>query len=277
MPRVALVVTGDLEQRGLAASLARVFPEADFHIEAKLNGFTTGTLPNVGAAPIPTLVDKLAAALVAAVDPGRTGTPSDLAIAIDDLEIANLHQPGVVVATFRDAVTRYVNGKWPSTARQQRAYALLRERASFHLLSPMPEAYFFSDTSALAAAGVSASPQLAPGVDLEDFTVVDAPYLAAPTGSPGWAKSNRARHPKHYLQYLIDPTEGLRYRETQQGLAALGRVEWAALSGKHPTHLRLLRSLLLDLSHGLGQQARIPAGPDHPATALKQPGVLRNA
>jgi hypothetical protein len=273
MPRVALLVTGEMERRGLAASLQRVFPEVDFHVEMKLDGFTTGRVRNLGATTTLQVVDKLAGALVAAVDPGRGGKPTDLAIAVEDLEVGNLDQPGVVVQTFRDAVARHVDARWPSQARRDRALATLRERASFHLLAPMPEAYFFAAATPLAATGVTRTPELAPGVDLEEFTVVDPGYLAPATGSAEWATQDRNRHPKRYLQYLLDP---LLYTETQEGLAALGCIDWASLTIACPTHLRFLRSLLLDLAYGLGQEARIPAGPEHPATAFR-PNLLRNA
>ena len=100
--RVALIVTGELERAALHGSLHRAFPEHTFHVEAKLD----------------------------AVDPGRNGTASDLAMVVDDLEIANLDQPHVVVETFRDAVDRYVASAWATSSRCDRARALLRERAS---------------------------------------------------------------------------------------------------------------------------------------------------
>ncbi len=278
MSRVALVVTGDLERLGLAESLQRVFPSDEFHVEAKLDGFTSGLLPHRGSTPVRGLVDKLAAALVAAVDPGRTGTPSDFAVAVDDLEIVNLHQPDLVVDTFRDAVARYAATCWSNQARTTRAQERLRTRASFHLLSPMTEAYFFGDPAALAAAGARGSPQLAPGVDLEAFTVVDATFLAAPAGSAKWARADRARHPKEYLRYLVDPTHPpeVEYRETKQGRAALAKLDWAGLSRSYGMHLQLMRSLLVDVADAVGAPTPVPAVPLHPATSRKA-GVLRNA
>jgi hypothetical protein len=271
MKRVALVVTGELERRGLAASLARIFPEASFHVELKVDGFTTARVRNLGATTVPTLVDKMARALVAAVDPGRSGTPSDLAIAVDDLEIANLDQPGVVVETFRDAVVRHADVVWKNASRRELCRERLRDRASFHLLSPMTEAYFFGQEGPMVSLGVAGRTELAPGVDLEEFTVADATYLTAPEGSAEWAKANRRRHPKHYLQYLM--SDG--YGETDEGLAALEKVDWRRLADDYPAHLRFLRALLADLAHGLGR-TDVPPGPEHEATRLRG-GVLRNA
>lgn len=71
MTRVALIVTGDLERLGLATSLGRLFPNAEFHFEMKVDGFTSRRVRNMGATKIRGLVDKMAEALVAAVDPGR--------------------------------------------------------------------------------------------------------------------------------------------------------------------------------------------------------------
>jgi hypothetical protein len=272
MTRVALIVTGELERRGLATSLSRLFPNSEFHIEMKVDGFTSPRVRNMGATAIPGLVDKMAAALVAAVDPGRNGTPSDLAVAVDDLEIANLDQPDIVVETFRDAVARHVEQAWQSDRRRAQARIRLRECASFHLLSPMTEAYFFGDRDVLTVLGIAERAELAAGVDIEEFTVVDSRYLATPRGPESWAKDNRARHPKHYLQYLTDGG----YRETREGVAALGATRWEGLLANHPTHLRLLRSFLRDLAAGLGDETRVGPGPEHPATSLKW-DVLRNA
>lgn len=271
--RVALIVTGELERAALAASLQRVFPEHEFRVEMRFDGFTSQRVKNLGPTKVPGHVDKLAAALVAAVDPGRNGAPSDLAVLVDDLEIANLDQPDVVVATFRDAVERHVRAHWPSAARQDVSRERLRERASFHLLAPMIEAYFFGHAGSLDAAGAVTPPVLADGADLEDFTVVDAPYLDAPPAARTWARPDRARHPKSYLQYLIDPSMTTRYREVKNGVDALDVLDWGGLARRDRTHLALLRSMLADLADALGHEA--PQGVLHPATARKA-GLLRN-
>jgi len=272
MTKVALLVTGKLEALGLAECLGRVFPQAEFHVDMRLDGFTTSRVRNLGATRVPGLVDKLAAALVAAVDPGRDARRSDLAVAIDDLEVANLDQPEVVVEAFRDAVARHLYARWPSSARREAAAERVRGRASFHVLAPMTEAYFFGADDTLRAASVTAIPDLAPGVDLEAFTVVDAPFLAAPVDSAEWARPDRARHPKRYLKYLT----GSAYRETQEGLAALKALDARALVQRSTNQLLFLRALLADIADGVDDNSLAFVDPCHPATRLGA-RVLRNA
>jgi hypothetical protein len=276
--RIALIVTGELERLGLAQSLERAFPEAEFMVDSKRDSFTSGRVSILANPPIPALVDKLAAALVAAVDPGRNGARRpDRVVVVDDLEIVNLDQPEVVVEAFRQAVVRHVEGHWASETRREVARARLRESASFHLLAPMTEAYFFADAPALVAVGVKKMPVLAAGQDHEDFLVEDTGYLQPVDGAHSWARPDRAKHPKRYLQYLLDPAEVVRYRETKQGLAGLQATHWRrVVPARPPAQLRLLRSLLFDLAMGLGTDpAWIGASP-HPATWQHPGGVLRN-
>lgn len=278
MPRIVLVVTGDLERIGLADSLQRVFPQADFAVDAlKRDSFTSSRVRVIGDTETPKLVDKLAAALVAAVDPGRSGKPADLAFVVEDLELANLDQPQIVVAAFRDAVLRHVDKHWSSEVRRSLALKRLHEKASFHLLAPMTEAYFFAAAEPLKAAGVASPAILKKGHDLEDFTVDDPAYLQEPVGSRSWARAAREKHPKRYLQYLLDPSEAIRYRETKQGVAALASTNWLQITAIHSQdHLRFLRSMIVDLAMGLGLPIGNYPGQTHPVTWLDGRKVLRN-
>jgi len=273
MTRVALIVTGRLEELALADSLNRVFPDTTFYVEKKLDCFTSSRVRDLGATRTPSLADKLAQSLVATVDPGRDGHPADLVLVVEDLEVANLDQPDVVVDVLRNAVARHIDAHWPSQARRERAHRRLRERASFHLLCPMTEAYFFGDRATLAAAGVTAQPRLEPDVDLESFSVVDTTYLSEPRGTKTWATENRRRHPKHYLQFLLEPDA---YAETEHGRRALDQLDWSALVAAHASHLSFARSMLADLADALGLPAARFMGPRHPATA-RAPSILRNA
>jgi hypothetical protein len=278
MPTVSLIVTGHLEEVGLASSLGRVFPAATFSVEKRLDSFTSARAKKLGPTRAPALVDKIAERLVATVDPGRGGKPADHVMVVEDLEVANLDQPEVVVDVFRDAVERHIERVWSSLERREKGRERLRERASFHLFSPMIEAYFFADPAWLAAAGVTAATQLAAGTDLEDFVIADTTYLEAPPCPKSWAMANRARHPKHYLQFLLDPNipPATKYRETQEGARALECVDWKVLVAKRVAHVRLARSMLLDLADGLGRPADLSPGPAHPATRGR-PTLLRNA
>lgn len=170
MKRVALIVTGQAEHRALHLSLQRYFPDDRFEPQYR-DSFTSIPLP---AAPAfnperPSLVEKLATALVAAVDPGRTGEPADLAVLVDDLELANTGAPERVVRHLRMAVADHVQRRWPSADRRDRCLQLLQARCSFHLLAPMLEAYFFGEPAALRRAGAQREPQLDGARDLEDF------------------------------------------------------------------------------------------------------------
>ncbi len=272
MPCIALIVSGELEKVALPAALTRAFPEATF-VAQRVSSFTSSPVSAAPAASVPALVDKFAAALVAAVDPGRSGQAADMAIAIEDLELANIFQPDAVCSIFAGAVARHVASHWPSEERRARARRRLSERASFHLLSPMPEAYFFSDPACLAAAGTGASPLLQSGTDLEYFMVRDPTYLAAGPGRSWARRSGREHHPKAYLQYLLDPTEATRYRETRQGKDALGVLDLHAVVSQNSAHTRFLRSLLADIALFLDRPP--PSGDLHPTTAAT-PTVLRN-
>ncbi|HEY4188553.1 MAG TPA: hypothetical protein VGP07_26015 [Polyangia bacterium] len=272
MARVALIVTGSVEKAGLAASLQRAFPGTEFETQ-QVDSFTSS---RVGSRPsgtsLPGVVDKLARALVAAVEPGRNGTPPDLAIAVDDLELVNLDQPGIVVEEFRKAVDRHVNEHDWNEPRRSRARDRLRARASFHLMVPMIEAYFFASSVSLAAAGVIDGSTSIPDGDPEAFAATDPVYLGASPGqdpsrwpnSSNWAKAGREGHPKWYLQYLLEPTS---YRETKQGLAALKATHWRSIVAKQASQLCFARSLLSDLARGLDLPEGTISGDVHPSTS----------
>src|SRR5262245_33119391 len=106
MKRVALIVTGELEKKALHLSLQHIFPDVEFDVRQR-ESFTSCALPEE---PIfepgrLSLVEKLADALIAAVDPGRLGTPVDLAFLIEDLELLNMAAPERVVHHVRAAIT----------------------------------------------------------------------------------------------------------------------------------------------------------------------------
>jgi hypothetical protein len=283
MKRVALLVTGDVEKRALHLSLGRIFPEAAFEPQ-QLDGFTSVELP---AEPTfdparPSLAEKLAAALVSAVDPGRSGVPADLAFLVDDLELFNARVPERAVHHIRVAVERHIEARWPSADRRGRSAGLVRERCSFHLLSPMVEAYFFGEPAALERAGATRPARIDPRVsDVEDFVTDDPDFLAPPDGKhPVWAKAQRARHPKRYLQFLCDP-EGdnpRAYRETKGGHEALRSLDWRAVLDP-PSHVRFARAFLADLAEALGspELATLFPGEAHGLTSRNdRDNVLRN-
>jgi hypothetical protein len=149
LPTVLLIVTGDMERLALCKSLARYFAEVRFE-RLKVNGTTTNRLhPPDAALDIPGPMQKLAAAMFAAVThgraitKGRTEEPADFVFAIDDLEPRNLDQPAVVVGWVRRAMRAHIDASYPDQRARTRAAERVRSRCSFHLFAPMPEAYFF--------------------------------------------------------------------------------------------------------------------------------------
>jgi hypothetical protein len=278
MKRVALLVTGKTEEV-LHQSLKRVFPEVEFVMLPRRDGFTSTELfltPPRGTDELPTAAEKLAAALVAEVDPGRNDGPlPDAVVLVDDLELDNTAWPERAVEYVRAAVQTHVERRYSNETARQRALSRVRERCSFHLLCPMVEAYFFAEQAALERAGAKRDSTFdVKTKDVESFEVADPDFLTPPDRKnkralPPWAASDRARHPKRYLQFLCDPMGTLEhaYKETVGGRAALRDLDWPAVLA--PTaHVQFVRSLIHDLADALGEHgiAQQLAGSTHPLT-----------
>jgi hypothetical protein len=288
MKTVKLIVTGDLEAAALHHALRRIFCDIELSIAVKLDGFTSAELTEVPLLGGPTAsdVEKLALKLVTEVEPGRRDRPPDMAILVDDLELCNQARPERAVAHVRRAVEHHLERlPWPSRASRDRACARIRERCSFHLLDPMIETYFFGEPAALVRAGAKRPSSVEPRVtDLERFVTSDAAFLARPDSLPGeelppWARPQRARHPKHYLQFLCDPSGAVRraYQEVRDGSKALGSLAWEEVL-KHQQHVRFLRSLILDIADRFDEReiALRFTGDAHPLTWPGEGTVLRN-
>lgn len=282
MTEVALLVTGVTELE-LGAALAPVFPSLRFTVLPRLDGFTSNRVGDED--PVEDgRARELARALIAAVDPGRARrgeAPPDYAVAIDDLELANRDRPAVVVEHFRRAVDAEIAAMWPSAARQDRCRAIVRERCSFHLFTPMIEAYFYGDRAALLRARArraSAFDGLA--CDPEAFSVAEPDFLAPASGAVYWATEGRGEHPKRYLEFLIDPQGDApkreRYREARDGRAGLRGLAWREITAP-PAHVAFLRSLLADLADIAGVDAPSPGVPAGPTGLLHHRArTLRN-
>jgi hypothetical protein len=284
MPRVALIVTGRLEQVGLPSALRRLFPGVEF-LPEYFEGFTSCRLTSGPAAPRPigigTNAEKMATAMMLALDPGRREIPADYAFALEDLELANDDQPERVVNAFREAVRSCLPGLHNTALRQNRCETQVPLRCSFHLLRPMIEAYLFADPEALRRAGVKQAPSLVPGCDLEDFETDDPGYREIISASQV-GPASRLHHPKWYLRWLCDPTGEPRekaFRETKGGVAALAGLDWNRVLGQ-PGRCPFLRSFVADLADALELSPPFPDGGCHPLTARHHPGrkdrLLRN-
>lgn len=277
--RVALLVTGKTELRGLPGALQDVFPGIEFQaIEdvpgRPFRGFTSNPVP----APIqiaPTSLDKLVARAISLVEPADA-KQWDLVVIFEDLELANRSQPDRVCEAVRQAFANHVAGLERDEVAKQTLAEAIRHRISFHLAVPMIESWFFAAPSALTALGLGATSFHKKPGDPEQFESTDKKYIGAvpssctafcrngsPKGDrPKWigAQSERVLHPKGYIQWLLmDPAHKTctSYRESTAG-QVLEKIEWARLLG-NPDHMPFARALIADLAEGLGQSPAIPA------------------
>jgi hypothetical protein len=220
--QVSVFVTGKCEE-AIGDALHALFPDLAVTVQPRRDGFTSAAL---GESPIldpRSNLRKLAAALVAEVEPGRRSKPPDMVIAIDDLELVNFDHPERPYLHFREAVRAHASEHpWPTALSRTRAEDRLRERCSFHLLVPMVEAYFFADPDALARCGASS-----------EALVEDDP-------------ERLRRHAKEALREL-NPD----YLETRECRSALSSLGWSRVLATRD-HARHLRALAFDVAERFG-------------------------
>ncbi len=275
MARVMLITTGLMEELAFPRSLARLFPGHEFITRPHMDSFTSAALPPDYAAlrekRLLLNLEKFAKTLIGQVAGGRRDEPrADYVVALEDMELRNAEAPEAIIHALRDAVTHNLWGDGSTPKRQRDA---LRTRCSFHLMAPMTEAYFFADPAALARAtgpGPDHPCRFDPSArDIEDFHVVDEPYLAAPVVAKAererhdWRSEDRVRHPKRYVEYLTDAKlDGkARYAETTHGRDALAELDWPRVvrrDDRAPVFARFARSLLADLVDMLGASPSCP-------------------
>jgi hypothetical protein len=280
--RVRLVVTGDLEKAALGASLQRALRDAgaDVTFDPPLllagGGMTTAPLPDPSnpATRTPTPMRLMARALVTETFLAPSRILPDLVVGIDDLELANVHQPHVVAAWLRRALKEHLAERFskPGTeAEAARVREALRARCSFHLLVPLAEAYLFGEEAALARAGVAqGTPVHRIGTDVEAFETDDPGFLPdalqrnaeqVARGNPWWREE---RHPKRYLEFLLGLSGGI-YVETQGGARALATLDWTTV-GADAAAVTSARALFQDLSNALDIANPLGAGTVSPST-----------
>lgn len=291
--RIKLIVTGDMERQALAESLKQIYPsvnsagqEVIWEKPRKLHCATSHRLSSDPGSPS-TQMRQLARAMIDEAIDGKAGVPSDMVIAIDDVEVANMGQEGVIAQHFRMACLIALNEKVSSAQTRNRYCDMLRQRCSFHVLRPMVESYLFADPAALAVSGVMAgiNPVLRHPTDVEDFEVTDPLWL------PQCRKSNELQrannpwwrheyHPKRYLEHLILRSGGPSYDETDQGRRALQRLQWTVIP-KAQSDVGFLRALFEDIADFVGVPS--PLGPGdlaadfYPARTVDRRGLmLRN-
>ncbi|EDN71470.1 hypothetical protein BGP_1868 [Beggiatoa sp. PS] len=269
---VHLIVTGDMENKGLADALSRIkaFKEINFTIQ-QTKGITSSKIPNdfslTKGSERPRDVDKLASAMLSNVVKNKDikSQLADMVIVIDDLELANVDQPKKVLDFFGDALRSEIMKEFSSQKVQERYFKKVKNICSFHFLVPMAEAYFFGEIpSALERAGATIQSKVdGSKMDVENFWVCGGhlhngvDYFDAPAGKkPFWTRSPKLRpqHPKKYIDFLCCPetkytkdNKDKFYKESKGGTNALKTLNWQkVLSNQEYT--QYLRALIHDIA-----------------------------
>ena len=310
--RVAILPTGRMEWHALPRALARLFPGHTFyclptealirsHLERfPYDGVTSVALQASHEETPPESARELVARAAQEALGDRKQAPADLVVIVDDVELPNMAQPDRIVRVMHHAAQAHLEQLSAHAHLQDLTRDALKTRVSFHLISPMVEAWLFADPEALERAGV-ADPTtrvcFAETTDPEQFSTDDPAYLSAVEGDcPRWASRgrkkkdrpkwlgglDRARHPKGYLQWLcIAPDDKCctTYSETHHGAEALAHISWARLLGRPAAQMGYLRALIEDIAYCLDTAPTTPtSGTASPLTGrLGDPAfVLRN-
>lgn len=294
--RIKLIVTGDSEKAALHRSLAQCFPthtasgdSVVWDTPRKEAGVTSYRL-KAGKPPsssMKTLVNAMFAEALNSKQP--KGTPPDLVIVVDDVELGNAGQEGVIVQAFQTAVKDKLNAlqQQQSASTFSRIQARIQTACSFHLLCPMVESYFFADSATLAVGGVAASisPRLLHPTNVEQFD-------ASPDLHPAWQalcqrENSRQhslehlwwqteRHPKHYLSHLLDISGVEGYFETTLGAQMIQALNWNRMA-KTPTDSPIISALLEDIWDWFGQTPLLGDCVGQSSPATYQDNTLRQA
>ena len=292
--KVALLPTGRTEWCGLSMALGQLFPDHEFYclptaaeVESygdrfPYNGFTSMCLTQAHEMNPPETAMELVSRAAQEAIGERGEETADLVVVIDDVELPNVDQVDRVVAVMRSAVIEHVR-RLPNRIRiQERTEESLKSKVSFHLISPMVEAWFFADRNALALAGVPVDANVCfnDETDPEAFITDDANYMVATECEcvrfaalheakkkkhrPKWLGSfPREKHPKGYLQWLCrDPDDQscTSYSEANGGCSALSGISWNTLLSRPESQFALLRALVDDLSEGLNSTPTVALG-----------------
>jgi hypothetical protein len=289
--RVALVTTGLLEFLALPQALHALFPAHEFEsVDAGSNqpfhGFTSNPVRPLRSADPLGHAGRLVQAALGAVIPSRPGEePFDLAVIVEDLEIANVDNEIVVRDHVRQSARR-VLAALPQKL-SVRVAATLRTKVSFHLAVPMIESWFFGDLDGLKTEvpRVHWPPSLGSGPDHERFRTADPAYavddgLRCPNRAGRWKVpwliERREEHPNAYLAWLLrDATHAkcTSYMEAHEGVRLLSGLSWTAVLG-HPEAYPFARALVRDLETTLGLSTAPGGGAI--AGADFTPTMLRN-
>ncbi len=295
--RIAILPTGRMEWEALPQALQSLFPQHEFYslpteMEVKSYGedfpahsFTSCDVTKHSGKQ--NEADKLIARAAAEAigDSKRDRKAADMVIILDDLEIANLHQPVAVVGAIREAAKRFLDQLLNANKRRDRYAVALKKKVSFHMAKPMIESWLFPDWENLKnACNPTRTAKLAQGIDPECFLTND-PVYETDTGAVcqiwisfpedkrkkyrhQWIKAGCCRniHPKAYLSWLcFDPQEKKcsHYSETKGGVVALKSLKWAGLF-QNENHACFARSMIQDIANAINEDNPFPG-----MTALK--------
>jgi len=284
--RIKLIVTGDMERSALHKSLQRIFP-SERHGQPvvwdvphlKVGGSPTNNQLKSGHRPNGAM-RKLARIMLSEATMGIKGVPADLIVVVDDVELGNIGREHIVAEHFCTAV-RELLGQY-NGAELVRHQAILREKCSFHLLKPMPEAYFFGDPDTLIAlVSPGANPKLVHPSDVEKFETNEPAYLPACRNEnskkqlenkPWWRQEC---HPKDYIIHLAERNRKT-YDEIIHGKQALLNIDWKKVP-KYQTDTLIIRSLFADIADWFGIQNPICGDTDpafYPAYGANHANLL---
>ncbi|MBK6648460.1 MAG: hypothetical protein IPG42_01345 [Betaproteobacteria bacterium] len=187
----------------------------------------------------------------------HNGVTPDLVIVIDDVELGNLGQEGIVVKAFQEAVKAKLDSLRAnhSAVNLQRIQLRVHACCSFHLLCPMVESYFCRPRN-IGRWGSSADckSKLGPSSNVEKFD-------ATPDENPNWQTLYRAEnarkqlkdtwwrtecHPKRYLTHLLSISNVAEYQETVLGAKMIEATNWAAVA-KSETDSPIVSAFLEDI------------------------------
>lgn len=260
--RIKFIITGDLEKASIVDSVSRFFPkvisENGNRVDVlwirprKVHSVTSKRLDGVTDY---SEMKLLAKAMIAEAEIGDQGTPADLVIAVDDLELGNQNQASTVTQHVKHSIESQIEERSLSMAKEKRLRETIREKCSFHLFAPMVESYFFGDPDALIRAGMNAdrTPFLINN-DVEDFESNDPAWLpicqkenAILQTKLSWWRHER--HPKHYLEFLVEENGGF-YAEMLGGIAAFSELNWPIVPADN-TAAKFARSLFEDIAEKL--------------------------
>jgi hypothetical protein len=314
MKTVHLIVTGNMEKAGLVDALSRikVFKEITFTIQQTKGITDIKKIPDdfsktTGSKKLRD-VDKLADAMLSNIikkDNPEKPQLADMVIVIDDLELAHVDRPKIVLDFFVDALQSRIIKRFSSQKVQERYFQRLKDTCSFHFLVPMAEAYFFGEVpDALERAGATIRSKIDGSIqskvdgskmDVENFWVCgshlhnDVDYFDAPAGKkkedPFWTCSPelRPRHPKKYIGFLCCPetkktkdNKNKFYKESKGGTNALKTLNWQKVLS-NPNHAQYLRALIHDIAEKFAIYPQ--PFPDKCASLTKYTGqgkILRN-